>query len=313
MRRKKRTKATKAKKKSAEGKGPARIIIEKFPDRIVGAIHCPGLTYYPAEWESHLEMKLIMMLLMCHDVSSIKSQHEKFAYQLNDKTHCCFPDATITVSGEDILVEVKKLIYLLKAKELEKILAIATALREQRRTYALITDDQLHPVWTDNAFFLMRCIRWPLKPEVSQHLRAVLADGPRMIGELLAGPQAIACLGDVHAHIAQRQLCIDWDQPLTRQSMVSLPDQPYRGMTYAALRDSGRFAHLLAEVALGRRPSDQRLVEVASALQRPKKGPSPLGFVGGFSPAELGHLGRAVSKAASRDADHRAANTDEST
>lgn len=309
MRKKQRAKA---KKKPTAGKGPARVIIEKFPDRIVGAIHCPGLTYYPAEWESHLEMKLIMVLLMCHDVSSIKAQHEEFTYQLNDKAHRCFPDATITISGEDILVEVKSLKYLLKAKELEKILAIASALREQHRPYTIISDDQLHPIWTDNAFFLTRSLRWPLIPEVSLHLRAALADGPRKIGELLAGSLSIACLGDIHAHIAQRQLCMDWDQPLTRQSMVSLPDQPYRGITYAALRDSGRFAHLLAEVALGRRPSDQRLVEVASALQRPKKGPSPLGFIGGFSPAELGHLGRAVSKTTAHNADQRTTDAHES-
>lgn len=281
-------------KKSGNTKGPARAIIKQTPHRIVGAIHYPGLTLYPAEWESQGERNFIYLALLCHDVKAIEAQPQKLTYQDDHGEREYTPDLAITINRGRIFIEGKSLRNLIREENLNKYLAIARSLRARGEQLAFITEDQMPGAWVRNASLL----RQYLVPEQQVDLPAcvvgALQGGPRSIEGVLTATTATVTLAQMYSYIAHRLLCIDWNVRLGRNAPVSLPDQPngFARLTYDSIQSTGRFADLVAEMALGRRPANQRLLAAACTRRRPLSAASPTGFVDGFSQWELGHLER---------------------
>ena len=298
----------KRKKKSRpdSGKGPVRTVIEQCPHRMTGAMDFPGVTVYPAVWESHLERFLICLLAFCEDVSMIKAQSIHLAYLLDDVMRQYTPDIEIVIHNQKRYIEVKALAQLIREKNLEKYLAIANSIISQGGHLDFITHDQMPPVWSSNANLLLRYLKQECPPPVQEQVNTVLEDGPRTIRDVLTKLGTAVTLVDIYTLTARRQLCFDWNEPLTSNALVSLPDKPFKRMTYEAIRSAGRFPDLLASMALGHRPPDERLLAAAGARRWPLSGPSPLGFVGGFSSGQLGHFKRQVSRR-TRDAAGNAA------
>lgn len=279
------------------------MVIDQCPHRITGALEFPGVTIYPAQFETAGEERFLGLLPLCSDVSEVAAQSEKIAYKLDDAERHYTPDVrlrlTITAASY-IYVEEKGLAYIVRPDNLKKYLAIAQTLLSQGHQLHFITNDQLKVVWCDNAHLLFRYLGRQVPLEFEMRVAEALPQA-REIGVLLTELGANEMLADLYALIAQNKLCIDWDQPLNRRALVSLPDQPFARMSYERIRTSGRFADLLAEMALGRRPSDQRLRAAARARRWPLSGPSPLGFVGALTAAQLGHFKRAMSAASAND------------
>ena len=257
----------------------------------------PGVTVYPAQFETAGEERFLGILPLCSDVTEVAAQPEKESYELDGIKRQYTSDArlrlTTSAHSSHVHVDEKSLAYLVMPDNLEKYLAIAQALRSRGDQLNFITHDQLKPVWCDNTHRLIRYLHQPVSADFEQRVIGALPQA-REIGVLLAELNMSDMLAELYALIAQKKLCIDWDQPLNRRALVSLPDQPFARMTYERIRTSGRFADLLAEMALGRRPSDQRLRAAARARRWPLSGPSPLGFVGALTPAQLGHFKRAM-------------------
>jgi len=286
--------ARRKKRRFTKGQGPAREIVAAGTHRTVGAIHFPGITLYPAEWESPGERQLIQLLLVCADVTSIAAQAETIHFPDNDRIRRYTPDLEVVSNGIADLIEEKSLAYLIKPDNLERFLTIAAFLRAQGRQVVFVTHDQMKPIWLRNAALLWRHLRREISAELHGSISATLDDA-QPISALLARQDCKLDLADIYGLIGQRKLSIDWDKPLNREALVSLPDQPFRRMTYETVRTSGRYADLLSELAMGRRPPDQRLRAAACARRWPLLPPSPLGFVGGLDAARLGHLKRAMS------------------
>lgn len=280
-----------------DGVGPGRAVIELSPHRMTGAMELPGVTLYPSQFETAGEERFHGVLLLCSDVTEIAAQPKKEAYELDGVTRHYTSDArlrlTTLADSSYVHVDEKNLAYLVKPDNLKKYLAIAKALRSRGDQLNFITHDQLKPVWCDNTHRLIRYLHQPVSADFEQQVVGALPQA-REIGALLAELNATDKLADLYALIARKKICINWDQPLNRRALVSQPDQPFARMTYERIRTSGRFADLLAEMALGRRPSDQRLRAAARARRWPLSGPSPLGFVGALTPAQLGHFKRAM-------------------
>lgn len=286
-----------ARKEQKESKGPVRAIIDQCPHRDVGGYHLAGKTLYPAEWESFLERGLIHLLLVCDDVVTIETQPEKLQYNFDDKEREYTPDiASTTRHGDRIYVEVKSIRYLLSEEQIDKYVAIAASLQEQGYRLDFITGDQMNKRWLETAALLKRYLRIEVDPAIQLAIEQALSTSPLTISRLLEASQACVSLTDVYALIGKGYLCIDWNVPLDRKAQISLPGRPFERMAYAKIRDAGRFADLLAEMALGRRPQDQRRLAYAQTWRRATLPPSPLGFVGGLSPQELGHLGRKATQ-----------------
>lgn len=287
--------------------GPARVIIKRAPHQSVGAVHREGITAYPAVWEAFRERKLIYLLFMCEDITSVKAQPTEISYPTDNGERKYFPDLGIEARGRgEVLVEVKALRYLIQRDAIEKYTTIAAHLRSQQRALDFITEDQIPEIWFENAYLLHRYSTHDVS-KMRRQVETRLSSMPVMtIADLLAVLGEEATLNDLYGLIAQRALAIDWDTPLSRRASVSLPDKPFRRMTYEHIRRQGRYVDLLAEMALGRRPSDQQLLAASFARRRPLAPACVFGFVDGFTPAQLGHLKRAMSKRTTHTSDGRA-------
>ncbi len=275
--------------------GPVRTIIDQCPHRITGATEYPGLTPYPAVWEGWNERQLLALLPFCEGLISIKAQPQTFSYRYQDKDRTYTPDVLIETRDGEVLIEVKSLHYLIKPKNLDLYTAIAAELRLQGARLQFITDDQMKRVWYRNAYFLRRYLQREVSEVTIAHIHDRLREGPLRVADLQS-TEGVADLADIYALIAQCKLCFDWDERLDTDVFASLPNQPFERLTYERIRTAGRFADLLAEMALGRRPSDQRLLAATSARRRPLSTASPLGFVGGVDPWRLGHHQRQMRR-----------------
>lgn len=284
-------------KRKKDEKGPVRAVIDQCPHRNVGSIDYGEKTLYPADWESPWERRLIHLLLQCHDVRTIKTQAEKTTYLLDGKEHKYTLDTAITtISSEGIPVEVKSLKYVLDERELRKYLAIAEGYLARGQQLHFITEDQLNHGWAKTARLLKRYYFTEVDDVVQADVDTLLQAAPLRIDKLLEAVGPKASLNDIYALISKGRICIDWEAPLNRTAEVSLPDKPYRRMSYEEIRHSGRFHDLLEEISMGRRPADQRRLAYARSWKRAILPPSPYGFVDGLSPSELSHLGRQAAR-----------------
>lgn len=308
-------KKSKRKKLEQHDRGPVREVVDQSPHLQVGEIHQEGKTTYPVAWESPHERKLIYLFLMCDDVVKIETQAKEWVYRIDgdEKERRCYPDARLVTTTEQLYLEVKSLRYFVKPKTLEKYLAIARSFIDTDHRFAILTDDQINFRWYDNAFLLARYRSRPVTPEIERAILDACKNGEVVIADLLIQAAGLVALADVYALLTRRTLAFDWDKSLTREASVSLPKQPFAGMTYERISSSGRFADLLAEVALGRRPSDQRLLAAKRARRRPLSPSSASGFVGVLTAGELGGLKREMSKRSTFEANRGASPTGEDT
>lgn len=289
--------AKKSAKDPKQEKGPVRAVIDQCPHRNVGSIEYGEKTLYPADWESPFERGLIYLLLQCHDVKTIETQPEEVTYELDGKKRKYTLDIAVTMSSwERIPVESKSLRHLLQEPALNKYLAIAEAYRKKGQLLDFITEDQLNQDWLKTARLLKRYFFIDVDEAVRRGVDALLQATPLKIESLLEALDSTASLGDIYALVAKGEICIDWDAPLNRGAEVSLPEKPYRRLSYEEIRHSGRFHDLLEEISLGRRPQDQRRLAYARTFRRPALPPSAYGFIAGFSPHELGRLSRQAAR-----------------
>lgn len=287
----------KSAKKPEQEKGPVRAVIDQCPHRNVGSIDYGEKTLYPADWESPFERGLIYLLLQCHDVKTIETQPEEITYELDGKKRKFTLDIAVTMSSSDrIPIEVKSLRHLLQESALNKYLAIAEAYRMKGQALDFITEDQLNRDWLKTARLLKRYFFTEVSEAIQQGVDALLHSAPLKIESLLEALGPTANLGDIYALISRGEICINWDALLNRGAEVSLPDKPYRRLSYEDIRRSGRFHDLLEEISMGRRPEDQRRLAYARTCRRPALPPSPYGFISGLSPHELGRLSRQAAR-----------------
>lgn len=271
---------------SAYQAGPVRQLTTTSPHRTVGGIFISGITPYPAEYESYNEKHAILSLALCHDVLEIKSQPVKTHYPKNNgKSGYHIPDLeVIMLTGESLLLEVKAIENLLEIGNIAKYREIAQYYYHERRLYRFLSNVQLEvkPRF-ETVLLLQRYLT--NEPDISKVTIAyeALAGQVMQIDELMVTAQLN--LAEIYAMISKRLLCINWCQPLTHQSCVSMPNQPFRGLSLEDILNSTRFCCLLEGLAMGREPTDQQLMAAAKNWRRSNNLPQLWGMVGGFVPA----------------------------
>ena len=271
----------------------ARTLVECSPHRTTGGGSYKGLTELDAEYESRNEANAIDTLVMCHDVVKIASQPITEPYEYEGKSCKYTPDFIVDTFVPDLRLEVKSVASLLNKKgSHEKYLAIATAYQKRGIGFAFLVDAQLEeqPRFS-NVKLLQRYVNGAVPPAVLERALAALCNGPLTVTELQA--RATLELVDVWTLIAQQRLCFDWSTRLDRHATeVSLPNQPFGWLSLADILRSTRFGDFLAEMALGRRATDKRLMADATTWRRLDCPLEPWSFVGSprFTPP-LRHLG----------------------
>lgn len=258
----------------------ARTLVECSPHRTTGGGYYKGLTELDVEYESRNEANAIDTLVLCHDVYKIASQPITETYEYEGKTRHYTPDFIVDTFVPGLRIEVKSVAnFVSHTSSHDKYLAIAKAYRQRDIGFAFLVDAQLEeePRFS-NVKLLQRYVGSTVPPTVLERARAVLSDGPLTVAELQQ--RASLELVDVWTLIARQHLSFDWRTPLDRHATaVSLPDQPFGGLKLADILRSTRFGDFLAEMALGRRATDKRLMADATTWRRIDRPLEPWSFV----------------------------------
>lgn len=267
----------------ADKQGKPRTLVISSPHRTTGGGFFEGLTADDAEYESHNESNALNTLLLCHDVRKIASQPLKEPYILDGIERFYTPDFVVDAFEPSIRLEVKSIGYLLrKESDWEKYLAIAASYWNRGLTFAFLVDAQLEmqPRF-GNVKLFVRYVTSKLPMDILNRATAALMDGPKQVAEFIE--VSGLALVDVLTLIAKRELCIDWNVAFDRtRSMVSLPGQPYEGLKLENVLRSSRYGDFLAQLALGRREADKRILANSQTWRRHHNSPEPCSMVGGF-------------------------------
>lgn len=247
-----------------------RSLVDCTPHRTSGGGFFNGITEVDAEYESPNEFNALNTMLLCHDVYKIASQPAREAYQYDGKICHYTPDFLVDTFVSGLRIEVKALSSFVQSKSaLEKYTAIAISYRECDIPYAFLTDAQLEqePRFS-NVKLLIRYVTSEVPNEVLVRAVDALAGCASLpISELMS--RASLELVDTWTLIARRHLCFDWQTALdANKTIVSLPDQPYGGLKLEDVLRATRYGDFLAKMALGRRPSDKRILADATAWRR---------------------------------------------
>lgn len=257
-------------------------LVEITPHRTSGGCLVPGLTEGHAEYESRHEFHALITLLLCHDVSKIVSQPSRETYLHEGKVRYYTPDFSVETFVSGLRIEIKALQYLVRSDDLDKYAAIAKSLRNSGIPFTILTDAQLdiEPRFS-NVKLLVRYVTSEVPIAIVQEASQALESGPLTVSELLE--RTSLGLVDVWTLISRRHLCFDWMQALnSATTLVSLPGQPFGGLKLEDVIGSSRYGGLLAELALGRRPTDKRMLADAAAWRRTPHIFNPWATVGGL-------------------------------
>lgn len=260
---------------------PARSLHKSAPHRTVGGIQVNG---FAVEYESYNERNAILLLAICHDITNIRSQPITLRYNdAKDRSRHHIPDFEIVSKDGDVYyLEVKAIENLLQPDNLQKYSLIGKAYTKQQLALKFLTNIQIEqqPLF-DAAKLLFRYLNFPVSPQLIQQASLVLANGAMDIREYLQITNAQ--LRDVYALIAQKHITFDLNRPLGMSSSISLPNQPYQGVTFEKIVSSTRDGDFLERLAVGHVQANQSLMATAKAWRQLDNRPQLWSVVGGFS------------------------------
>lgn len=301
-------------KKKTPTENRARFLVEQCPHRIVGVVHLPGCDIEAPdapEHESHNEHAAIRVLALCSDVAKIHSQHEKITYvDAAGKERKYTPDFGITLTDASIVpVEVKPLTILLRPDSQDKFIAIAKAYGNRLQSLVILTN---HALRLEPRHTIARCLRryWiaSVPESARESILATLSKGQKAIKDVVAEVRNDSCLAHIYTLIAQRQLCISWNEPFGPSMHVSLPEAPYAPLTFADIARASRFDPLVQDLVLGRRAQDQQLLAAALAQDKSVPLSAPIGSVDGY-PRRAMQVGRNFRMPGVRETGHSKSST----
>jgi len=262
---------------------PARKLVKSAPFRNTGGGYIPSLMPYDAEFESPNEKNALATLCLCHDVTQIASQQEYELYSdENGKDRRHLPDFTVETFVDGLRLEVKALASLVHESSIQKYAAVARGYIQKKIPFAFLVDAQLEaqPLFS-SVKLLSRYLGCEVPTDIVDRANDVLSIGPLPIPDFLhtTGLQLV----DLWTLIASKQVCFDWAVPLDLgTSLVSLPNHPFKGLHLEDVLRSTRFGGLLAELAMGRRPSDKCILADAATWRSADRPADPFQAVGGF-------------------------------
>jgi len=271
------------KKNSKSDSLPVRVLHKTVPHRTIGGIQIKELESV-IEYESYNERFAIPLLLMCHDVASLRSQPIRFVYQ-NENGHqrSHIPDLKIIKSdGQVYFLEIKSIENLLLESNIKKYTAVASAYSAQNLHFRFLTNIQIEqqPLFSASKL-LFRYRNFLVHESLISQAQSVLDGKEMQINAYLS--QTKTELRDVYSLISQKHLTFDLSSPLSASSKISLPNQPHEGVTLEKILSATRFGDLLQRMALGCFPSDKSLISASQTWRQSNNYYQLWGVVGGFN------------------------------
>ena len=272
----------KQKVKNSDPNGPARNLIAAASYRTTGGVFIEGLTPYPAEHESYTERYAIASLVLCHDVVQIKSQPDVESYiDAHGKKRRYIPDLSVNTKYLELTIEVKTLNYLFQPKAINKYQQIGHHYRNSKKRFVFLTDAQIEDGERfKNIKILFRYAHSHLPNTTLEKLSTWCSESAISIANLMDLLELE--LVEVYTAIAQKHLCIDWNLPLSKDSLISHTNKPLQGLSIEHLISSSRYGYLLEQLAMGDSPSNKRLLVAGTTWRQPKAQLNAFSSVGAF-------------------------------
>lgn len=242
-------------------KKPARKVIHRGPTHPVGTVTTDKENGVGVQWESKLERQCIQALTLCVDVENIQTQPLAIEYLINGITKKAFPDIQILASGKKTLIEVKPTEKLLKEKTLEKQLALSIAIREAGFDYHFMTDEIFENKTFSRNISLMRRYRNGTLTREDILLITNIAQTENTISLTELSSKSNLSLSHCYTALAQQHICCDLLKEIDNQTIISIPNNPYKPLTLDELLNQDRNANLLEKISLGIRPDCEQIVE----------------------------------------------------
>ena len=272
----------KRKAKKPDPNGPARKLIEVASHRTTGGIHIDGVTPYPAEHESYVGRYALATLALCHDVLEMRT--EPFVEEYRDaqgKKRTYTPDILIRTPVSEIIIEMKPLSYLFLPSALKKYQEIAVHFALIKKRFAFLVDAQVEdgPRF-GNVKILFRYAHSHMPDEALQKIKLWSGGGAIPINQLMT--LLNIQLVEVYTAIAQKHLCINWNEPVSEDSLVSQPNSPLERLSIEQVLSASRYGPALEQLAVGITPTDKRVLAAGKNWRSKKVDLNPFSFAGGF-------------------------------
>lgn len=260
----------------------SRNLVECVPYRTTGGGQIPGLTTEDVQYESPNEKRAIAILALCHDVKHIESQPEQLIYQLDSETRRYTADFKIKADfwDGDIYIEAKSIRFLVQPDEVRKYRAIAANLKHRGTPLFFLVDEQMEvrPL-ADWVGLLYRYTAGDLRKVAIEQILDALKPGPVSVKQLISDGHALV---DIWTMLARRNACVDYEQPFDPlNALVSLPNQPFKGLSLENILGSGRFRGFLGELALGGRATNKYIMASAETWRQLRRPYGCLSNIGG--------------------------------
>lgn len=246
---------------------PARSIYKSVAYRTVGGFSAPHLAPYTLEWESHLELSFLSLLVLASDVEFIATQSEWISYRLGGKLSEKLPDLMLKVAGQDIYVEIKPLARLYQPRTLDVHAEFARHMNSVGARLVFLTDDQLpDSIACANAEFFRRYLKSTYLATEETAVQQALSARPMSISDLC--DHTGLSVRTIHTLVSRRRIAMNWAERLSLETVVHWVGEDGNGISFNSIANSGRFHPCLKRLALGYRPTDQREIALAQIDRR---------------------------------------------
>lgn len=234
---------------------PARKILRRSPYRQIGGGRIPHLSVQELYWESRIEDWAIPTLGLCHDLRSLSTQKIAIEYldEDNKKRKSAVDIHCVTSKDKNLLVEVKAWKTVAAGHLHHDLSLIRKSAAEQGYTYILLVDLQLRqqPLF-NRTDFLQRYLHsldelhcWE---QVVDYLKSVNTASLRDVELNTSLRYDQICSG-----VARSMIAIEPSHSYSPHSLVSLPDKPFKRVSYGEILDQSWSDAVLEELHLGGR------------------------------------------------------------
>jgi hypothetical protein len=204
---------------------PARKVVTRSPHRPVGIVACSWIQDHAIEYESQLERRFILQILILPFVRRVLHQPFKLEYQVDGKLHTYIPDFLIQLSdGTKLVIEVKPRKFV--KKHLIKLTSAEEILATHDIHFLVITDEEIDDgVKSINVSLILRYARGSISERTLQQCLSVLrnAKTPLSISELKATTNATE--GDILYLAGRRIVSLNISTPITDKTTISLSEK----------------------------------------------------------------------------------------
>lgn len=204
----------------------ARRVVTRSKGRVVGHFFSYRNQKH-LQWESQLERDCMRVLDVLPGVESFSEQPFPLRYMCLGKEVTCYPDLLVTRSGRQTVIEVKPYEKAATPEAIEKFNNIENALAELGFSFEVWTEKEIRrePRWS-NVILLMSTQRQRMELLADDVLLPLFSECSSLsVRQLSKRLRKVNARGQALSLVSAGKLLMDLDQPITRDSLVRLPER----------------------------------------------------------------------------------------